>query len=359
MSFTKEQFQTSLWLLLGIALILLLLALGPVLMPFLVGAMLAYMLNPLVDRLCRLSIKKWTLPRQLATLIAIIVFLAGILTLAFIVLPVVQKEFFLLQDQIPKFLDHLNAALAPKLLEYDIQLQLDSASIKQLVTQNFAESEQKIMTALLASVKVGGTALLGLIANILLIPMVLYYLLVDWHTILKRLHVFIPRRWVGKTTELLTETDNLLAQYLRGQLLVMFVLAAYYSAALALAGFTVALPVGILTGLLVFIPYIGFGLGLCLATISAVLQFDMMHGLLMVALVYGIGQLLESFYLTPYLVGERIGLSPLVVIFALLAFGQLFGFIGVLLALPAAAITSVGFKHLRALYYQSRFYSSP
>ena len=139
----------------------------------------------------------------------------------------------------------------------------------------------------------------------------------------------------------------------------MLILAVYFSGALALAGFSVALPVGILTGLLIFIPYIGFGIGLCLAIIGAVLQFDATHGLLLVAIIYGVGQIVESAYLTPRLVGERIGLPPLAVIFSLLAFGQLFGFIGILLALPASAIASVAFSHVRALYYQSRFYTTP
>ena len=196
-----------------------------------------------------------------------------------------------------------------------------------------------------------------MIASVLLIPMVLYYLLVDWHALLARLHHLIPRKWVKRTTQLAEEVDGLLAQYLRGQLLVMLVLAIYYSSALALTGFNAALPVGILTGLLVFIPYIGFGLGLFLALITAVLQFNGLHGLAMVALIYGTGQIMEGFYLTPRLVGERIGLQPLTVIFALLAFGQLFGFVGILLALPASAITSVAIKHLRSLYFKSRFYT--
>jgi len=157
---------------------------------------------------------------------------------------------------------------------------------------------------------------------------------------------------------LVEEVDSLLAQYLRGQLLVMLVLTVYYSCFLTLAGFNIALPVGILTGLLVFIPYIGFGLGLCLALIGAILQFSDMHGLLYVAIIYGTGQVLESFYLTPRLVGERIGMQPLTVIFALLAFGQLFGFIGILLALPASAITSVAIKHLRSIYLRSHFYTA-
>jgi predicted PurR-regulated permease PerM len=149
----------------------------------------------------------------------------------------------------------------------------------------------------------------------------------------------------------------MLAQYLRGQLLVMLALALYYSVALAVAGFDVALPVGIITGVLAFIPYIGYGIGLVLALITGLLQFSGLYGLIAVGIVYGLGQVLESFILTPYLVGERIGLHPLVVIFALLAFGQLFGFAGVLLALPASAIIAVAVKHLRESYLKSSFYN--
>jgi predicted PurR-regulated permease PerM len=199
-------------------------------------------------------------------------------------------------------------------------------------------------------------AVLGWLVNALLIPVVLFYLLMDWHSLLAHLRNAVPRRWVGKTLEMARETDGLLAQYLRGQLAVMLVLSVYYSVALAIAGFDVALPVGIITGLLVFIPYLGFGLGLTLALISAVLQFDGLQGLIAVAIIYGLGQVLESFILTPRLVGERIGLHPVTVIFALLAFGQLFGFAGVLLALPATAVVSVALRHLRAQYVDSSFY---
>ena len=137
----------------------------------------------------------------------------------------------------------------------------------------------------------------------------------------------------------------------------MLVLAAYYSISLSMAGFDVALPVGLITGLLVFIPYIGYGLGLALALIAAILQFEGWQGLLPIAIIYGFGQIIESFFLTPLLVGERIGLHPLAVIFALLAFGQLFGFVGILLALPASAILSVVFGHLRRHYLNSHFYN--
>ncbi|MFI4941409.1 MAG: AI-2E family transporter, partial [Burkholderiales bacterium] len=186
---------------------------------------------------------------------------------------------------------------------------------------------------------------------------VLFYLLLDWHPLLARLKNGIPRRWAGRVTGFALEADGLLAQYLRGQLTVMLVLAAYYSIALTLCGFDVAMPVGLITGLLVFIPYLGFGLGLTLALMAAVLQFDGLHGLISVAIVYGFGQILEGFFLTPRLVGERIGMHPLAVIFALLAFAQLFGFVGVLVALPTSAIVMVAIKHLRRHYLNSSFYT--
>jgi predicted PurR-regulated permease PerM len=152
------------------------------------------------------------------------------------------------------------------------------------------------------------------------------------------------------------ECDDVLGQYLRGQLLVMLVLAGYYAVGLGLFRFELALPVGVFTGLAVFIPYIGFGLGLLLALLAAVLQFGDLYGLMAVAVVYGLGQVLESFFLTPRLVGERIGLNPLMVIFALLAFGQLFGFVGVLIALPVSAVGLVAVRRLQRAYLASRLY---
>src|SRR4030095_11725415 len=144
--------------------------------------------------------------------------------------------------------------------------------------------------------------------------------------------------------------------FLRGQLMVMLVLAVYYTIALTIAGLDRALAIGVLTGLLVFIPYVGFGLGLTLGMIAALLQWNGWPGVIAVASVYGIGQLLENYVLLPWLVGDRIGLHPLAVIFALLAFGHVFGFAGVLFALPASAALLVGLRHLRALYHESDLY---
>ena len=167
------------------------------------------------------------------------------------------------------------------------------------------------------------------------------------------------RRWSRQAAAFVRESDQLLAQFLRGQLSVMAILAVYYSVALSVAGFDVALPVGIFTGLLVFVPYVGFATGLLLALLAALLQFGNLYGFFAVVIIYGIGKVCELFFLTPRLVGGRLGMSPLAVIFALLAFGELFGFFGILLALPASAVIMVALRHVRQLYLDSELYRMP
>jgi predicted PurR-regulated permease PerM len=355
-SFTSEQKQTFLWLAVGLVLIALLAKLGPVLAPFIAAGILAYALNPAVDWLSSKRIGKLIIPRSLAVIVVMLLLLAAILALILVVVPIMQKQIPLLQEQIPSSLARLNAFLSPKLQDIGIRIRLDEVGVKRILSQYFATSSDEIWSALVASAKVGGTAVLGWIATLTLIPIALFYLLLDWHAILVRIQNTIPRRWVGTVVLFGHEVDELLAQYLRGQLAVMLVLSIYYSATLGIAGFDVAVPVGVLTGVLVFIPYLGFGLGLALALIAALLQFEGLHGLLLVAGIYGAGQVIESFVLTPRLVGERIGLHPLTVIFALLAFGHLFGFVGVLLALPASAILAVALAHVRNQYINSSFY---
>jgi predicted PurR-regulated permease PerM len=357
-SLTPEQKQSTFWLALWLALAGLLYLLGPILTPFIAAGILAYALNGGVDRLCRAHFGRWTMPRALAVVLVMVLFLATVAALALIVVPVLQQEVPLLIAQIPAFLVKLDALLSPRLAQFGINIKLDGTGIRSLVTEKVGGANDQVWTTVLASARVGGSALLGWLATLVLVPVVLFYLLLDWHRMLAQVAGAIPRRWVGRATGMAREVNELLAQYLRGQLLVMLVLAVYYSAALALAGFTVALPVGILTGLLVFIPYLGFGLGLALALIAAVLQFPGLSGLAYVAAIYGAGQVIEGFFLTPRLVGERIGLNPLAVIFALLAFGQLFGFAGVLLALPASAVLMVAFRHLRHHYLRSSFYNA-
>jgi predicted PurR-regulated permease PerM len=356
--FTAEQKQTAFWCLVWLAFFVLLYALGPVLTPFIAAAIIAYALGGGVDYFCRLQIGRWSMPRALGVVVVMILFLAAATALVLIVIPVLTTEIPLLQAQFPVFLARLDALLTPRLASYGIRVKLDGSGIRNLLAAQFSGSGDEIWSTVLASARIGGSALLGWAATLILIPVVLFYLLLDWHRLLGQVGNAVPRRFAAQAVAAGHEVNVLLAQYLRGQLLVMLVLALYYSVALSMLKLDVALPVGILTGILVFIPYLGFGLGLALALIAAMLQFPDWSGLLWVAFIYGAGQVLEGFFLTPRLVGERIGLNPLAVIFALLAFGQLFGFVGVLLALPASAVLMVAFRHLRHHYLRSSFYNA-
>jgi predicted PurR-regulated permease PerM len=319
----------------------LLVLLAPVLTPFLIGAILAYALHPLVERLAS---RGW--PRVLAVVLVEVAVLATLLAVALLIVPVLSREVPLLQAQIPLLAEKINQTVVPWLAGHGVHVALDVASTN---AEDWA-------AALLGSLRIGGSVALAIAGNAVLIPVVLFYLLMDWPRLVRRARTLIPPRVLPATQRFVHECDELLGQYLRGQLAVMFTLAAFYSIGLALFGFDLALPVGVFTGLAVFIPYVGFGLGLLLALMAGVLQFASVHALVAVAVVYGAGQLLESFLLTPRLVGERIGLNPLAVIFVLLAFGHLFGFVGILVALPLSALGLVALRRLETLYRSSRLY---
>jgi predicted PurR-regulated permease PerM len=325
--------------------------LGPIITPFLIGGILAYLGSPAVT-----WAERHRIPRTVGTLLVILVILLLLLALFLVLVPLVEAEFTQVIRHLPEMAGHLYGYVAPWLIQnFGIDPELDMASIKHLITENI-DSARMLSLKLLSGVRAGGTLLLGLLINLALIPVVMFYLLRDWDKIVQHIDALLPRRWLGEVRTMATEIDRVLAEFLRGQLSVMGVLAVYYVAGLWLAGLHYFLPIGVLTGLLVFIPYVGFGLGLTLGILAALLQWNGWPGFLAVAAVYGIGQLLENYVLVPWLVGDRIGLHPLAVIFALLAFGQLFGFAGVLLALPASAALLVGLRHLRAAYDASDLY---
>ena len=239
---------------------------------------------------------------------------------------------------------------------FGIKVAFDLATLRELLADNL-ESVRDVGLRVLAGVKTGGLLLVSILVNLAMIPVVMFYLLRDWKSIVARIDDLLPRRWEIKVRQIAREIDDVLAEFLRGQLLVMVVLAVYYVLALWAVGLHHAFAIGVLTGLLVFIPYVGFGLGLVLGTIAALLQWSGLPFFLSVLAVYAGGQLLENYVLIPYLVGDRLGLHPVAVIFALLAFGQVFGFAGVLLALPASAALLVALRHVRAAYADSPLYS--
>lgn len=352
MTLTPAQTRGLAWFAIAALTALALWLLGPVLTPFVVALVLGYALHPLVDRLER---RGW--PRALAVGLIELLALLTVLALSLLVLPILIKNLPALRDQIPVLLARLDGWLSPLAAQFGYEVALDIASVREFVLTHLSDNTEGWLKAALGSLRIGGSFVLGLIGTAVLLPVVLFYVLMDWPRIVERAQGFVPPRYRAAFEGFMAECDHMLGQYLHGQLLVMGILAVFYSVGLALFGLDLALPVGVFTGLAIFIPYIGFGLGCVLALLAGLLEFGGWYGLVMVLVVYGIGQLVESFWLTPRLVGERIGLHPLVVIFALLAFGQLFGFIGVLVALPVSAVGVVAAGRLKSLYLGSPLYT--
>lgn len=351
MTFSPAQRQTFAWIGLGLVLLAAVVLLAPVLTPFLVGAVLAYALHPAVEWL---AVRR--IPRVLAVGLIEITAIVALLALVLLIVPIISKELPLLREQIPRLAERLNDSLVPWLQQLGVSVALDISSIKAFVFKYLNANIEDGLAALLSSARIGGSILLAVLGYLILVPVVLFYLLMDWPNLVERAHGLIPPRLKERIEGFMSDCDSVLGQYLRGQLLVMLTLAVYYSVALALAGFDLALPVGVFTGLAIFIPYIGFGIGLILALTAGALQFAGAYGVIAVVVIYAIGQVGEGLFLTPRLVGERIGLNPLMVIFALLAFGHLLGFVGVLIALPLSAVLVVAARRLRSTYLESRLY---
>ena len=329
--------------------------LAPVLTPFLVAAAMAYALNPLVLWLqARLGNG---VPRFVLVLLVEALFLLAVVAVLGLVVPVLFKEAARVQAQLPTLMGLLQTELAPVLARLGVEVNFDQPSIKAFFTTYMSNLWDSGLSSLLASVQIGGSVALALIGNLVLIPVALYYFLMDGHHVLSHARDWIPVKAKASVGRFVDEADAVLGEYLRGQLLVMLILSVYYVAALSLFGLSVAWPIGIFTGMAVFVPYVGFGIGLLLAALSGFLEMAPMQAGLMLAVVFGVGQLIEGFILTPRLIGERIGLHPLTVIFALLAFGQLLGFVGILIALPASAVLLVALRRLRSRYLASRLYA--
>lgn len=330
--------------------------LGPVLSPFLIAAVLAYIGSPIVDSLSKIQLGKFTLGRSTSSILVILMMIASLILLIFIIVPVFQQEFLLFIQRLPKFIITSKAIVEPWLASHvGVSLNIDAAQIQSIFSQNWKAASQYIAKILL-SISTQGLAIIGWLGNVILMTMVLFYLLRDWHQFISQIAKLIPRRFIATSSKIFSEIDVVLAGFLRGQLSVMVAMSAFYAIGLWLVGLDLALPIGIVTGLLGFVPYLGFGLGLILAIFAGALQFASFGDISLVLLVFAIGQVLESFILTPTLVGERIGLHPVTVLFALIACGQLFGFVGILFALPISAAIAVGLKHAQMRYLASDEY---
>ncbi|MBY0498704.1 MAG: AI-2E family transporter [Nitrosomonas sp.] len=327
--------------------------LSPILTPFLLAAVIAYICNPMVSYMADRKI-----PRTVGAVLVMLLLLGVFAALILIMVPLFEKEANRLLDKMPAYLDMLKNHVIPWLeSRLDISLQPDMNVLREALSEHW-KSAGGVAAKMLPSLTSGGMAVVEFVVNLLLVPVVLFYLLRDWDMLIKLIDEMIPRYWHDQISQLARETDRILAEFLRGQLSVILLMSICYITGLWLAGLEFALPIGLVAGILVFVPYLGMIVGLMLATFAAMMQFQDWSGVITVWAVFGIGQMLEGMLITPWLVGDRIGLHPVVVIFALMAFGQLFGFFGILLALPVSAVMLVWLRHLRQRYLGSDLYNS-
>ncbi len=328
--------------------------LAPVLTPFLISLLLSYLGDPLVDRLERL---------RLSRTVSVVIVFVGMLLFGFaaivVVVPALQAQVTILLEHIPTAIDWVQQWLLPKMSAYlsTEEIPIDAAAIKEALLGHWAEVGS-VARNLMGHIGRSGQLLAGWITYLLLIPVVTFYLLRDWDILVHNVHDLIPRSLEPTVVSLAREIDAVLAEFLRGQLTVMAALATMYVIGLWAVGLELAFIVGVLAGVVSFVPYLGVIVGVIVAGLAALVQFhDVIHIVGVVA-VFGVGQLLEGMVLSPLLVGDRIGLHPVAVIFAVMAGGQLFGFIGVLLALPVAAVIVVLLRHSKTEYQKSEIYGS-
>lgn len=309
--------------------------LAPVLTPFVAAALLAYIGDPLADRL-----QGMRMPRTLAV---VAVFLLTFLMVGLLVLlvgPLISTQIGALFEALPDIVRQFEQVWLPNIAEL-LNLEMgEDVGIGAFVAK-YGDMAGTWGTKVLVSVTQSGGAVAAAVLSLFLVPILTFYLLRDWDTILAHLGALIPSKQRDTVVGIAKETDEVLGAFLRGQLLVMLALSVIYSLGLGLVGLKFAIAIGVVSGLVSFVPYLGFVFGIALASLTVVLEPEPLWRLAGVVATFSIAQVLEGSVLTPKLVGDRIGLHPVLIIFAVAAGGQLFGFFGILLALPAASVLSV------------------
>ena len=352
---TRDKDISRRWQLFALAAVIvyLLWLLAPVLMPFAIAAMLAYLGDPLADRLERLGLK-----RMWAATIVFVVLLVVVVGVLLLLIPMIVHQVENLVSNLPRYGDWAQNVAWPWLqarLHLDPHT-FDSDRLLATVKAHIG-SIGGVATAVIGKVSRSGVGIAMWLTNLVLIPVVAFYLLRDWDRLVAKVDAVLPRSIQPTVAYLARESDQILGAFVRGQLLVMLALGVFYGTGLGLVGLSVGLLIGMVAGLLSFVPYLGFIIGFVAAIIAALVQFGDWAHVLMVCGVFMLGQLLEGYVLVPKLVGDKIGLHPVAVIFAVLAGGYLFGFLGVLLALPAASVIVVLLRYLVERYRMSELYN--
>lgn len=346
-------FRRLQWALLLLGVGLLIWVLTPVLTPFAASLLLAWLGDPVVDRL-----EKRGFSRNASVSLVFSLMVLVLIVLVLVLIPVVQSQVEVLARSIPVYFEWVVRTGLPWLQAktgMDVMSWLDPDYLLDMLKRNW-KGASGIATQVLGLVTQSGFTVLGWFANLVLIPFLTFFFLRDWDLLVQRAAALVPRDRVDMVAVLAKESDAVLGSFLRGQFMVMLAMGVFYALGLWLVGLEVGVLIGVAAGLLTFIPYIGPTTVLVGGVIAALVQFGDWQHIVGVLAVWGIGQLLESYVLTPKLVGDRVGLSPVTVVFAVMAGGTLFGFLGMLLALPVAAVANVLIRHAHARYTASRFY---
>ncbi|UNK50712.1 AI-2E family transporter [Lysobacter sp. S4-A87] len=341
------------WTALGLGACWLVWLLAPILSPFAFALILAWLGDPLVDRIERAGRSRNTAVALVFTMMALVV-LAGLLVLV----PVMERQITTLVSSLPRYREWLMMTALPwveRRSGFEITDSLDFTHFAQLVRENWDQAGG-IATTMLGYLSRSGSAVLAMVANIALLPVIAFFFLRDWDLLVERVASLIPRNHLPTVGRLARESSDVLGAFLRGQFLVMLVLGVMYGLGLWAVGLDLGILIGLIAGLLTFVPYLGPASGIILGVIAALVQYGDWQHVAGVLAVFGVGQVIESYVLTPKLVGDRIGLHPVAVIFAVLAGGQLFGFLGMLLALPVAAVVNVLLRYAQERYRHSRLY---
>ena len=341
----------AIWLAVLAVFCILVYLLRSMLLPFVAGMGVAYFLDPVADRL-----EKWGLSRTLATSLITAAFFAAVIVLLILLVPLLEGQVVAFIGRLPGYAASLREYAGP-LLER-LQAALTASDMDSLGDAAGAYAGQAIkwIGTILSNVWSGGVALFQLISLIVITPLVSFYLLRDWDRIVERIDSYLPRDSAPAIHDQLGKIDRILAGFIRGQATVCLILGVFYAVGLSLVGLEFGLLIGLGTGLISFIPYFGMMVGLAVGFGVALAQFSELGSVALVAAVFAVGQVAEGNFLTPKLVGDRVGLHPVWVIFALLAGGTLFGFTGILLAVPAAAVIGVLARFALESYRDSRLY---
>lgn len=328
--------------------------LSPILTPFVFGILLAYLGDPLVDQLERLK-----LSRGVAVALGFLVLFILIALLILLIVPLLQTQLTGFFNRLPQYGEWLDQQITAIVSYFELGDGTSSAATFKDLAKEYLPQAGNATKSIVKAISESGGALLNGALTFFLTPVVTFYFLRDWDILVEKIRRLVPMSMRDTVYHLASESDTVLSAFLRGQFLVMIALGTIYAIGLSVIGLQFAILVGFIAGLLSFIPYLGTLVGVVLASVLFLVQTQDWVSLWLVGVVFLIGQSLEGYLLTPWLVGDRIGLHPVAVIFAVLAGGQLFGFVGVLLALPTAAVLAVVIRYATEQYMASEVFNRP